>query len=122
SSASLKRVCAVAYSPLQVRRVLARCAASAGNFFSKAVHNSSPDSADGDTSSVELQPVASLSWAKNKTRMTNEISTERFEQQFSAGEHQHHRQHAAESDAAPAARSEMRAEQCADNCGQRQPE
>src|SRR5712671_3128998 len=85
SSASEKTVCSSAYSQLRASRTFFLWSASAGNFPISIFQNCSQFKGDGGANSIDSQPVASLSWAKNKTRMTNERSTGRFQQQLSAG-------------------------------------
>src|SRR5271155_4518573 len=121
SSASVNCVSLPAYSQFRASRTVLRCAASAGNLPNNSVQSCSTF-AGCDVSSKSAQPVTSLSWAKNSTRMVNKISTGGFQQQFSSRKNQHASQHTAESDATPATRAEMRAEQRADDGGQREPE
>src|ERR1017187_2054370 len=121
SSLSAKMASGAAYSQFRASRTLGRCAASAGKRCNSSVQSCGVFSGDAAASSTALQPVASLSWAKNKTRMALRFCSN-FNQQFSADKNQHARQHAAEGDAAPAACAEVRANQRADDGGQREPE
>src|ERR1017187_1004146 len=121
SSLSAKMASGAAYSQFRASRTLGRCAASAGKRCNSSVQSCGVFSGDAAASSTALQPVASLSWAKNKTRMALRFCSN-FNQQFSAGKNQHARQHPAEGDAAPAPCAEVRAEQRADDGGQREPE